>query len=392
MLSITLGVIGWIAVLWVMMSLKLFAPDEIAICYWFGKKWKIIGPGGWAWVPLGIADATVVSTHTNHVIVPGRKEQIERDDEKPLGAGQVRPVRVVHASKDNASYFWIETDPKDMKKGFVAKTPDELTDDEKKAMEDDSLQSSLTSEVIAFVDWNLQRDEEDAERTLKKQDERLFMFRENVGSVEAANKRIDGALRGALQDLLGPITLRNALNAKTHIQDLLKERIEILTGEEPETVEMPDGSTKKKYTEKPWGINVAAVQIEDINPGKRVNQARADEAAAINQRKTALENAEAEAKAEVLRADAAKVARMKDAEADAYERKMEGEGERDRLKAVVEIMDNDSARFLAQLEVARDVLPKSNFTVVPNDIGVIGGIVSLAHSMTNKKKESEEKK
>ncbi len=338
----------WVTVVWLGMSIYTIEPNELVAVYLFNRRWRI-RRSGWYLYPFGIFSVKRFSTRTRRQMSPGKKEDIVRDDDTPLGLGQVRAVRIIHASAENA-YYWIpEQDPADPKKTMLKlKHFSKLSEDEQKRRnsEDDALESSITTEVIAFTDINLN-------------DAGLFDFVENVGTMMEAGRRLDGTVRGALQELMAPLTARHATEMKAHIEGLIKERLEILVGESLDGSE----ADKDKIVEKKWGVNISAFQIEEINPGKTVNLARSEEAASVSLKAKKIR--EGEATAQVTHDTAV---------AEAFKETAMGEAKATAFRKIADVMKTPEGQFAAQLETAGQALKGANYSVLPDMAGLIGSI------------------
>ena len=248
----------------------------------------------------------------------------------------------------------------------------DLDETRRKALEEDSLHAPLTGEIAVIVEWHLERDDESS----------IKDFVQNVtpeserDREEEVRKRIEDMASRAVQEFLGPVTLGHAREMMPLFSLLLTERLEILVGEKP------DPNTG--VTDRPWGIHIRDAYIKSIHPGRRVNQARADAAASVSKKQEKIREAEGEAVATRVRADA-----------DAFAEQRKGEGEAARIGAMVAVMGTEEARFVATLDVAETVLPKANTIIMPSDLGVIGGILTLGREIArNNRKEgkAEEKK
>ncbi|MBX4199875.1 hypothetical protein KW790_00180 [Candidatus Parcubacteria bacterium] len=358
----------WVITFYLLMSLKVFAPDEIAAVYRLNKRVEVVGPGGINFYPWLLYSVKRFKTQTVRVIIPGKKEQIVRNDDTPLQPGEVRPIRVLQTSLAAALFY----KPKvlgDPSKGYEDKlvTFQEFVrgnPELERAMREDSLHSSLTTELISYVDWDLKTH---FQGDPKKHP--LFDFVENVGSIESANVRIDSTVRGALQDLFAPLTAGHAAHVKGYLQELIKKRVEILVGEKNE-----DSEKSPTIAERPWGINVSAAQIEEINPGKRVNEARADEATAVSIRNKTVKDAEA-----------SRDANMKTADGDAYREKTIGEAEAEAFEKKSKILATDGGFRAAQLEAVKSVYKDADTIVTNGDLGNLVGALTAVNKASGSK-------
>jgi len=334
----------------------------------FGKFDRILYPGLGLTVPL-IEKTEEYSIGTHHDEFPEEPQFIDRVSEIPP-EGMVKPIRIGQKGME-AARFYVNPD------GRIPDQPDQLItnykiipfsdlpDDVKESMKLDSFSAPLTSEVSFVVEWRLNDDNVDT----------VLNFLENVIPAEGrtreeeVTKRMEDFGEGILQALLTPITLGHAREMKKPLELHLQEQIEILVGERADP--NPD------LGQKPWGIHIVKASIKDISAGHTVNAARAAAAAAVSNRETSVRDAEAAAERTELTANSDKYSRKKNAEAEAYEEKKKGEGERDRIMAMCEAMKDPNARFLAQLDVAEQVLGKGKTIWAPSDVGVAATILSL---------------
>lgn len=357
----------WALIAYLGLSVLVLGPSELAGVYFLNRRWRILRSGVYL-LPVFIFTVKKFSTNTHRQMTPGKKEDIVRDDTAPLVEGQVRAVRIIHASSENAHY-WVK-DPTEKKYGMRQDHYNDLPKEERdhRSSENDSLESSITTEIIAFTDFNLSCEKKD-DGSL---DESLFDFVENVGSIERAGRRLDGTVRGALQELLAPITARHATEVKAFIEQLIKDRLELLVGEKF------DRNDPEKVVEKKWGINISAFQIEEINPGKTVNSARADEAASISLKAKAIREGEA----------AAAVTRV-NAEAEAFQEMTVGKAKAEAFTLMASALKTPEGILAAQLETAKTVLAKSGTIVLSgtngDPAGIIGSMATVAKAVVSNK-------
>jgi hypothetical protein len=295
----------------------------------------------------------------------GTKEQIQRHDDTPLLPGQVYAFRAEQSAYNDAFHYRHEI-PEDPESPIQYVHFTHLLAEEKAFMHEDSLQKSIVSEVRGFVAWNIGSSSDDPTNA-DPPDLSVFQFAENVGDMETAHTRIEGIAKSGLQDLMGPITHRNANRFKGVLQDKVKERLEVRSGEKS------DPRTNAPV-EKPMGINISAVEIEEISPGVRVSQALADESAAVSLGQASLTASEAAGQATRVTADANAYNIERTAEADAHKKELNAVAEAYEEVVAAEaaassyeikglaLSDPDN-RYAAVVELTRDVADKAKFMV-----------------------------
>ena len=357
-------------------SVTLIKTGSIGAVFRFRKFVRTLQPGLNFVIPI-IESVEYYSTQTHQEELPAEADDIDRVNAVPA-PGKKLPFRVLMSGSGEAIFYVKKSlgDP-----SIVANRPitawntvhiQDLDETRRKALEEDSLHAPLTGEIAVIVEWHLERDDESS----------IKDFVQNVtpeserDREEEVRKRIEDMASRAVQEFLGPVTLGHAREMMPLFSLLLTERLEILVGEKP------DPNTG--VADRPWGIHIRDAYIKSIHPGRRVNQARADAAASVSKKQEKIREAEGEAVATRVRADA-----------DAFAEQRKGEGEAARIGAMVAVMGTEEARFVATLDVAETVLPNANTIIMPSDLGVIGGILTLGREIArNNRKEgkAEEKK
>jgi len=340
----------WFVAMWVILLVLLaYTPvrtGSIAVVFRFGKFRRILRPGLNLIIPF-FDKVEHYSTQVHQHELPDEPENIDRINDVPE-PGKKHPFRILHKGKQGAIFYRKDGS------GWITERFQELPIEERDSMEEDSLHAPLTSEIAVVVEWHL----EGADRNS------IESFIDNVSAEEGRDretevrKRIEDMVSRALQEFLGPVTLGHASERIPLFSEMLKERTEVLVGEKPDPI------TNRQ--EKPWGIHIKDAYIKSVYPGRRINEARADAAAAVSRKQDAIRIAEGEAQAMREKADAA-----------AHAEKMKGQGEADRIRAMAEVMKDDGARFIAALDVAETVLPNTR-PIILNGIGsVISDLLSL---------------
>lgn len=371
---------------------RFLQPDERAAIYKWGEPDKnqgkdgVKGPGLRYNLPIKY-QMKIVSTRNHHLVIPAAKERIKRKDDEALGPGEKRPMRIVHASAQDAKfYFQVEVDQTDDTKKVEWKllpyneyldVASKNNKDVRKALEEtienDPLQSSLTTEIIAFVDWDLGK--------IDSEPDNLFNFFQNVVSEKKANKMIYDTVRSTLQQIMGPITARNALDSKAHIEQLLLDELEYLFGE------LDDGrvqETGRKAIQRKSGVNISNVRIEEVELGKHVNLARAKEASSVSNRRAAIRESEGLAQATRNQADA-----------DAHRISALGRAENEAFASKATTLATEGGFRAAQLDTIRS-FAKANTIVTPINLagplsgsldagGLMGTVMASAQAIDQKR-------
>ena len=352
-------------------SVTLIKTGSIGAVFRFRKFVRTLQPGLNFVIPI-IESVEYYSTQTHQEELPAEADDIDRVNAVPA-PGKKLPFRVLMSGSGEAIFYVKKSlgDP-----SIVANRPitawntvhiQDLDETRRKALEEDSLHAPLTGEIAVIVEWHLERDDESS----------IKDFVQNVtpeserDREEEVRKRIEDMASRAVQEFLGPVTLGHAREMMPLFSLLLTERLEILVGEKP------DPNTG--VADRPWGIHIRDAYIKSIHPGRRVNEARADAAAAVSQKQGVIRDAEGKAEATRVQATA-----------DAFSEEQKGKGEATRIREMAAVMVDDNARFVATLDVAETVLPKANTIIMPSDLGVIGGILTLGREIArNNRKESD---
>ncbi|MBI1974390.1 MAG: hypothetical protein HYS51_00820 [Candidatus Zambryskibacteria bacterium] len=342
----------WFAftVLWAILLIFLaYTPvktGSIAVVFRFGKSRRILHPGFNLIIPF-LDKVEHYSTQVHQHELPDEPENIDRlhDVADP---GKRLPFRIVHKGKSDAIFYMEEFG------GWREKRFQDLPKEIQDSMGEDSMHAPLTSEIAVVVEWHLEGTDRFS----------ISNFISNISIEEGRDreaevrKRIEDMVARALQEFLGPVTLGHASERILFFSAMLKERIEVLVGKKPNPI--------TGLQERPWGIHIKDTYIKSVYPGRRVNEARADAAAAVSKKQEAIRLAESEAQTKRVKA-----------EADAYAEQMKGEGEAKRISAMAEVMRDDNARFIAILDVAEQVLPKTQPIILQGVNDVISNILSL---------------
>ena len=373
---VTLGFLFVWAVIIGIMGVTLVKTGSVAVVFRFRKFVRVLQPGLNFVIPF-IESAEYYSTQTHQDELPDEADSIDRVSDVP-GLGKKLPFRVLMSSKEEALFYVKKEDVGDPT--IVATSPitawrqvhlQDLEEAKRAGLTEDSLHAPLTAEIAVVVEWYLKGiDQESIKNFVQNVEPGGGRSRE-----EEVKKRIEDMSSRALQEFLGPVTLGHAREMLPLFSLLIKERLEILVGEKPE----PGANV----SDKPWGIHIRDAYIKSIHPGRRVNEARADAAASVSKKQAAIRDAEGKATATRVQADA-----------DAFSEQRKGEGEAARIGAMVAVMTTEEARFVANLDVAEQVLGKATTIVMPSDLGAIGGILALGREVarTNRKEDGSEGK
>jgi regulator of protease activity HflC (stomatin/prohibitin superfamily) len=342
-------IIGFLAI-WIILigfiGLTLVKTGSIAVVFRFKRFVRVMQPGLNFKIPL-IESVEYYSTQTHQEELPDEADNIDRVN-SVAAPGKKLPFRVLMKGKGEAIFY-----VKKAKTEWNQVHFQDLDEEKKQALAEDSLHAPLTGEIAVVVEWYLKDDDESS----------IKNFIRNVipeggrNREEEVRKRIEDMASRALQELLGPVTLGHAQEMMPLFSLLIRKALEILVGEEGEG-------------DRPWGIHIRDAYIKSIHPGRRVNEARADAAASVSKKQETIRIGEAVA-----------IVTERQAEADRIKEVKKGEGEAARIGAMAKVMTDDNARFIATLDVAEQVLPKANLVVMPSDLGAIGGIIRFGQEI-----------
>ncbi len=388
--------------------ITIIETGEIATVERIGKLREdvILDPGPHFKLPL--ADKiNRISTRVREDEFAANPEFIDRTEGNVL-PGKKEPIRILHKGTGTAVFYverdkdvpltkWDKVDfetyldrtsPKEKASGSVIDPGADLPVDQKKraerkkSIENDPLQQPITTEVQFVVEWQISEEE-------------AIKFVRNVGSEETALKRMEDTVSRALQEFLGPTTAGHASEVMSHVSSIIEERIQILVGqiEDPELVKANEEGTKTyipcdeegdKNKRPSWGVKVINAYIKSINPGRTINLARNEAAKAVADKVKSIEASEARAEDVRLLSEANAKKDVLNARAQKKVKKLEGEGEAERLGAIAEKVATPEGKFILQNETARQVLTNAKAIVMPSDLGAIGGILSLGEEFRKK--------
>jgi regulator of protease activity HflC (stomatin/prohibitin superfamily) len=202
----------------------------------------------------------------------------------------------------------------------------ELPDEVQQAIREDPVNAPVTSVVAAIFEWYLKG----RDRTAIHQFVENVSTKDNRTREEEVRKRAEDIVAKALQDELAKVTLGHAVKMSRQFGQLIKEELEVLVGNHPN----PDTG---RVSDKPWGITVGEAFLKPLDPGKTVNKARAEYAAAVSKKQADIRASEATAQATLNQANADKQSVI-----------LAGEAERDRLTQVAK---GEKAAGMTQVEV-----------------------------------------
>lgn len=361
------GFLALWAILLALMGIVIIKAGTLGTVMRFGKLTdRVLEPGLRLVIPL-VDRVDRFSTLTHQDEFPTEPELITRSDETATPPGTKQPFRIIQTGAHTA-VFYVQTNPDDPNSEWKKTTFGELVPKERRdAIENDPVHQPITTEVQFVVEWYLDRG-------------CIRDFVLNAGSEDEIRKRMEDTVARALQEYMGPTTAGHAQEVITYISNLIKVRLEVLVGE------IPDPRTGEK-TDKPMGIKIRDAYIKSINPGHTINTARSKAAAAVADKRAAIESAEAKAEETRLRAAAEKDEAILRAQGASESDRLRGQGEAARIRSVAEAMRSDDARFVASLEAAREVLNNANTVVVPSDLGAIASILTLGKKVSDEPKK-----
>lgn len=368
---VALGFLALWVILFIYASIVLVKTGSIGVVFRFRKFVRVLEPGLNFIIPL-IERVERYSTQTHQFELPDEPEKIDREH-NIAAQGMKLPFRIPHKGMLEAVYYTNngydvttrQGDPfafdNDVSMNQLKRVRfSELPDSVQEALRADSLNEPLTSEPRGVIEWNLPADRDAVENFISNMSGEEGRSRE-----EEVRKRAEDQFARALNMYQAPATLGHAIFMAPIFDRLLKKQMEDV---------VTNG-------EKPWGVNISNAYIKEYNAGETVNKARSRAGAAASDAQASRRATEAKAYDIVKQATANKDAEIK-----------KGEGEAGRIKAMVEVMSDNNARFIATLDVAERALTEGNNKIImmPSDLGAIGGILALGGEVS--RKQEDEKK
>lgn len=361
------------------------ASGTASALFFLGKFARPLKPGPYVIIPI-LNKTQTHSTKPHQQELPNEQNRIDRVSEVPP-VGMNAPYRITHPDMKSAR-FWVKdgydegvrTDPfpfdntrslSEMKEVGFEQLPDSIQGN----MKLDMLAAQMISEIAFPIEWSIHV-------------EFIQNFIENVSDeygvdrTEEVRRRCDDLVRKLLDEHLSSMTLRHSIYMASVFSKIIKTELEILVGEKP------DPATNERC-EKPWGIDISKAYIKSFSPGVTVNKAMANASAAMGE----IQVAESQSHSKQITANADKYAAERAAEAAAYTKKQladaeryaetfKGLGEANRIRIMAKAVDNDNARFIAALDVAEQVLPKTTMILTPGGgMDAIAAVTSLGRSL-----------
>ncbi len=348
----------------------------IGYVFRFGELVKVLQPGLKFIIPF--VDKVEFISLTTQDEFPAEEDDIDRENSTPI-EGMVAPIRIIHRGMHEAVFYQKkdpsepDQDPRSILTQYKTVRFHELPEAEQRALEQDSVNGPLTSEVIVAVEWSVGESLEEALRTVTNLNPGEGRTRE-----EEFFKRVNDRIPSVLQELLARVTLGHAKDMVEMFNRAIQERLEVLIGEreDPRTGKLAD---------RPWGVHIREAYIKTISAGRRVNEARANAASAVSEAQATVTRSEADAQATKNNADAQAHATRANADAKAHEEKMQGKGEADRIREMMPVMQDENGRFVAMLDVAEKTLPHMKATLLPFS-PLLEAITSMGEMFGGKKK------
>ena len=359
------------------LSAVVIVTGTVGARFWLGEYIEALEPGLHFLVPIPAIDrAEIYSTAVHQYELPDDPPFIDRENNNPE-EGKTKPFRVNHQGRKEAVFYVKEnflpgenpfdnTLPVDkLKKVHFSELPKATQE----ALLTDSLHAPLAGEYAAILEWSLKANQSNNWEGLRQ-------FIENVNPEgdrdreEEVRKRASDLADRILSELLAPITFGHARYMMPVFNQLIKKQFEQLVGEEPRD--------QSGIVDRPWGIHVTDGYFKSPYPGRRVNEAQADAAAAESRKEETIRNAEADAEATRIAAEANGNAIRTEAEARAHADKKYGEGKRDRINAEAEALKSEEGKLAASLDVAVAAFSNGNTAIVPMDLAPLAGMAAFA--------------
>jgi len=332
----------WIVAAYIFFSIRPIEPDQNAAIYFWEKPWYTVGPGGFAFVPPIFSTMDIYPSKVIQMEIPGEPEEIQKSDQDNIQAGKVAPIRIPQPPAETAVWY------KDDGKCITWSEYKEQFKDQKDVMEslvNDPLNARITSEPSGILRFKLPK-------------EKLFQFKQTIGSMEEARRQLSDGFVQTLQSFLARVTVDHANKITPIINNALKLNLQKHVGLNPDS---PDA----------WGIKIIEASLKIIDPGEHVNIAIAEAASAQSTRKKTIELAEGEAQKVRLTADA-----------DAYRQEKMGTAEAARITSVAKAMSDENARFAAILEITEKSVESAKFIIAPEIGGLVATVAQIVKGST----------
>lgn len=269
-LVVVFAVLAWLIYLAYASSINVHSGHVVAV-FRFGRFDRVLRPGLNFIVPL-IETTEKYPTQTQQFELPDDPEKIDRENKNPE-PGKTLPLRVVHKGMEEARYYVRkEWDPKNTREDPFDNTRPlselkkvrfpELPESVQKALEDDILNSPLTSEASGVIEWHIEGTDKSIEQLIEN-----LHAEGDRDRVEEVRKRATDMVAKLLQEHVSPTTLGHAIFMAPAFNALLREEMEFLVGEKTRTGTPHD---------RPWGIHIDNAYLKPFDPGKTINKGRAD--------------------------------------------------------------------------------------------------------------------
>ncbi|MBX4181483.1 hypothetical protein KW807_01295 [Candidatus Parcubacteria bacterium] len=272
-------------------------------------------------------------------------EDVDRVNDNP-DEGKRSPYRIPHKGLREAEYWVVkdydvekrvgnpfnDTLPlSEMKKVRFNQLPDELQE----ALDFDSVNDPITTEIPVVVSWSLKTDSFDSLEN--------FIANINPASgrdrIQEVHKRMEDEVSQVLQAQLGALTAGHSIYMAASLSPVIKEKIKNLVGD------VAPGTN----VDKPWGIQINEAFLKLIHLGSTFNKARSEA-------RSTLEKAQAQAEATQREAESKANATRLQAAADEEKKKADGRGEAARLTSLLNVVkaNPEEARFILGMETTRE--------------------------------------
>src|SRR3989344_7866460 len=144
-------------ILLILLSIVTIESGSVGAVFRFGKFRRVLTPGLKLIIPLlEMVEEHSTQTHQNEL--PDEPENIDRTSDVPA-EGKKHPYRVIFSGKEEANFYrkkpGKEKSPGLLKNYDVIRYTD-LSEDEKRALDGDSIHAPLTGEVAVVVEWHLE--------------------------------------------------------------------------------------------------------------------------------------------------------------------------------------------------------------------------------------------
>jgi regulator of protease activity HflC (stomatin/prohibitin superfamily) len=317
------------------LSSKSVKRNQVAAVYVRGKKKPVMVVRGprFLFIPLGYKEIKIATTKPQTQVRPD-PTKLQMDSNAPLEKGKMYPLEISHNPFELAKFFHDPPTEEEKNDGPKLKY-DEIQDEKRrKAIEMDLFQQSNTSRVRYVIRIKINPDNQES----------IYYYFKNTGSFKKAWEICTEAGDSILEELLSPLTMREATDKKLILSSIFQSRLQKVVQEGAKATPLTSDPKSQDKGEPP-GFEIDKAFIEDISPDPAVRAAQ-DEAMAAQSR--------ANSKQQEVEAEARNIQTM--ADADLYVKVKSAEGDSEALKKRGAALSNDGASMIFAADNVKEVL------------------------------------